>query len=363
MAPAPKRPMGVTFKQSPPVDFSKQYSAYWLKGKHILITGAASGFGLGFVKEWASAGASVVIADINAKKGEQIIVELKKECQNENIWFVKCDVRVWAEQVAMFEKAVKWSPHGGIDIVVANAGVAGIEPFGMVNEFNPSNPVKPDYRVMDVNLYGVLYTSHLALYYLPRNPGSKACSVDTDPINSPRDRMLLLVGSMASIAPIPSQPLYGSSKHAVLGLFRNLRAQSYVEGVRVNMIAPYFIDTGIIPVPARIILAGGATGKVEDVVDAATRLTADSSILGRCLVIGPKVRVKQLEDGEWEVLPKNSEEGEEKAVWEAHADDFDDSDTFMHRIAGVLNGVAVLRGWQGWATDVLGAFRYGIFGA
>jgi NAD(P)-dependent dehydrogenase (short-subunit alcohol dehydrogenase family) len=361
MVETPKVPMHATFRQSPPIDLKKPYSSYWLKGKHILITGGASGFGLGFVKEWASSGASVVVADVNVKKGEQAVAEVRKEFQNDSVHFIKCDVKNWDEQVAMFKRAVELSPHGGIDIVVANAGVAGTEPFGMINEFDPNNPKKPDYRVVDINLYGVLYTTQLAMYYLPRNPGSTACSIDSDPIEQRRDRMLLLVGSLASIGPIPGQPLYGTSKHAVLGLFRCLRAQSFTEGVRVNMICPYFIDTGIIPAEGRLVLAGGGVGKISDVVDAATRLTADTSILGRALVIGPKVRVKQVEDGGWEVVTKE-EEGEEMAVWEAHAEDFDNAELFMQRMGKILNGVAVLRGWQGWAADVLGAFKYAIFG-
>src|ERR1700761_2924684 len=110
MVESPKVPMGTTFRQSPPVDLKKPYSAYWLKGKHILITGGASGFGLGFVKEWASAGASVVVADINEKKGVQIVAEIRKEFANENVHFIKCDVRDWQQQVDMFKDAVKLSP-------------------------------------------------------------------------------------------------------------------------------------------------------------------------------------------------------------------------------------------------------------
>jgi hypothetical protein len=175
--------------------------------------------------------------------------------------------------------------------------------------------------------------------------------------------MLLLVGSMASLAPIPSQPLYGAAKHAVLGLFRNLRTSSYVEGVRVNLICPYFIETPIMPAISRLMLAGGAVGRVSDVVDAATRLTADSSICGRALMVGPKVKVRQREeDGEWELVSKDEEVGEQRAVWEAYADDFEDSELFMQRIVKILNACAAVRGWQGWASDVWGALKYGIFG-
>lgn len=86
------------------------------------------------------------------------------------------------------------------------------------------------------------------------------------------------------------------------------------------MICPYFIDTPLIEAPGRLLLAGGAMGKPEDVVDAATRLMADTSIMGRALVVGPKVKV----DDDWQLIPKNEDRGQEKAVWECYADDFED---------------------------------------
>jgi NAD(P)-dependent dehydrogenase (short-subunit alcohol dehydrogenase family) len=351
-------------KQSPPVDFSKTYDAKWLKGKHIVVTGGANpdGFGAGFVREWAAAGASLVVGDINVEKGDQTLRNIRKETGNEKVYFVYCDVTDWQSQVDFFKEAVRLSPHGGIDSVVANAGIGGIEPLQTPSNLDAAEPKKPNFKVIDVNLTGVLYTTHLALYWLQRNPGSKPCSVETDPSTNRRDRHILLVGSIASLGPITSQPLYGTAKHGVLGLFRSLRGSSFVDGVRVNMICPYFIETPILNAGARLLLAGAGVGKVDDVVDAATRLTADSSILGRALCIGPKTRVKQQEDGEWIVLPRNSTEGEEKAVWEAYADDYEDVELFTRNLVKILNGVTVLKGWAGWFADIVGAIKYGIFG-
>lgn len=59
-------------------------------------------------------------------------------------------------------------------------------------------------------------------------------------------------------------------------------------------------------------------GKPEDVVDAGTRLMADSRISGRALAIGPRVTV----DGDWQLVPQGTKDGKEIAVWEAYADDF-----------------------------------------
>ncbi|OCK79929.1 NAD(P)-binding protein [Lepidopterella palustris CBS 459.81] len=347
-------------RQSPPIDLSIPYDAAWVKGKTILITGGASGFGAGFVRKWAANGATVIFGDINVEKGDKLARDVQKETGNNNVHFVYCDVTDWQSQVNLFKAAVKLSPHGGIDTVVANAGIAGNDPIQQPGNMDVAEPAKPDFKVADVNFNGVMYTTHLAFFYLPRNPGSKDCSTNSDPATTPRDRHLLFLGSLASLAPFPIQPQYGAAKHAVLGLFRSLRSSSFVQGVRVNLLCPYFIDTPIVTTAARVVLAGSALGKVEDVVDAGTRFTADSRILGRSLVIGPKVNVKQLENGEWVLVAKDSPEGQERAVWEAYAEDWEDSDAFCRALVGILNAAQKARGWTGWAKDMVGAVAYGL---
>jgi NAD(P)-dependent dehydrogenase (short-subunit alcohol dehydrogenase family) len=351
-------PLVSDVRQSPPIDLSKPYNAAWLKDKHIIVTGGASGFGAGFVQEWASHGASVVIGDINDTNGAETAARIRQETGNEHVHFVHCDVRDWQSQVTLFKEAIRLSPHGGIDVVVANAGIAGIEPLHHPHDLSVDEPRKPNFKVIDVNLIGVLYTTQLALFWLKRNPGSRACSPDVDPAAETRDRCILLIGSMASLGPIVSQPLYGTAKHGVLGLFRSLRASAFVEGVRCNILCPYFIDTPMLPAAGKVLLAGGGAGKVEDVVDAGTRLVADSSILGRGLWVGPKARVKQSVNGEWVVVDKSDADGEEKAIWEAYADDFVDSEIFTLRVVRVLNGIVRMRGWTGWIQDMVAAVKF-----
>lgn len=119
------------------------------------------------------------------------------------------------------------------------------------------------------------------------------------------------------------------------------------------MLCPYFIDTPIIPTEGRLLLAGSAMGKSEDVVDAGTRFMADTRICGRALVIGPKVKV----DDEWQLLSKDADV-QEMAVWEAYAHDLDLVEAFNARFIRMLNQVEKARGWIGWMSDVIGAFTY-----
>ncbi|KAB8298551.1 hypothetical protein EYC80_000730 [Monilinia laxa] len=344
-------------RQSGPVDTTAPYDAGWVAGKTIVITGGASGFGEGFFRKWAENGANVIIGDVNNAKGKALVEEVRRSTGNQNLHYLHCDVTNWQSQVDFFRTAAELSPSKGIDSVVANAGITEeIMRFQEPQNLDAPEPPKPNFKAFEVDLLGVLYTAHLALWYLPRNPRSQKANPSTTPGPNTPDRHLLLIGSVASLAPLPGQTLYAVSKHGVLGLFRTLRSTSFANGVRVNMLCPYFIDTPLIPTAGRLILAGGAMGKPEDVVDAGTRLVADTRIVGRALVIGPKVRV----DEELTLLPETSEEGNYKAVWEAYADDLNELEIFGARFVRMLNTVETVRGWGGWAVDVLTALMYPI---
>jgi NAD(P)-dependent dehydrogenase (short-subunit alcohol dehydrogenase family) len=124
---------------------------------------------------------------------------------------------------------------------MANAGIADPDEQLLFedppNYERVENPKPPGLRTYETNLTGVLYTAHLALSYLSRNPGSEQCSLESN--EGKRDRHLLLVASIAGLAGVPGQPLYVAAKHGVVGLFRTLGLTSPMKtGVRVNMINP-----------------------------------------------------------------------------------------------------------------------------
>ena len=321
----------------------------------IVITGGASGFGEAMTRKWVSLGANVVVGDIDAIAGEESVKDIRKATGSQDVHFVQTDVTDWQSQVTLFKKAVNLSHHGGIDAVIANAGVAGIDKFEVPEALDKDSPPKPNLHTVDVNLTGVLYTTHLALFWLPKNPESNPACDSREPEYTLRDRHLLLIGSMASLGPIPSQSLYAVSKHGVLGLFRTIRASSWVHGIRVNLVCPYFIDTPIVPPGARTLLAGGAMGKIEDVVDAATRFTADIQIVGRSLYVGPKMKVVLDQEHKYQ-LAIGGQKGTTRAVWECYAHDFEDSELFGRNLTRLLNQFATLRGWGGWFYDMVGVF-------
>ena len=356
---AVKQSLVARIHQSPPLDFRNMSDDSWVKDKTILITGGASGFGAGFFRRWAAAGANVIIGDINVQKGDQLVRDVRNETGNQNLHFFHCNVTEWQSQVNFFKEAIKVSPHGGIDTVVANAGIVDAEAkLEEPKNLDAAYPPPPNLAVLDVNLTGVVYTTHLALFYLPRNPGSTPADPNCDPSRTNRDRHIILISSIAGLLPVPGQALYAASKHAVVGLYRTLRSSSFVHGVRVSLICPYFIDTPLLKGMARALLAGGTMGKAEDVVEAATRFAADPRVVGRAVSVGPKMTIKQEANGEWSLVEGNSEAGKETAIWEIYPHDFEDCDVFQRNMVALMNRVMVVRGWAGWISDMIGALTY-----
>ncbi|KJZ75739.1 hypothetical protein HIM_04896 [Hirsutella minnesotensis 3608] len=218
--------------QSRPVDVSQPYDASGLRGKTVVLTGGANGLGAAMACAWAALGAHLAVGDVDDAAGEALVAELRRRHPDCACLYQHCDVTDWEQQVALFDAAVRMSPRAAVDIVVPNAGILlaaeGIrfeEPVAQADGAATAAPARPNTAVLDVNVVGVAYTAHLALHHLARNP-------------SP-DRCLLLVGSFASLAPLPGQAQYTMSKHAVAGLFRSLRSTASIRhGIRVNMVAP-----------------------------------------------------------------------------------------------------------------------------
>lgn len=246
-----------------------------IAGKNILITGGsfafnssyghrltctgAGGLGRAMAVKFLAAGANVTIGDLDVKAGEAFARTTRA------LEFRKCNVLSWEEQLALFQYA--FDRRGGIDIVVANAGVTE-RGFAFTDDLD-----KPALMTLNINLQAQFYTAKLAHYFLRRNPEGYG-----------RDRALLLVGSMASVGEIPGAPEYTASKHGMLGLMRSIRRTAPADGIRVNSIHPWFVETGIIDEGVKMLLAGTKYADINDVVTAIMILSTNSHN-GRALAI------------------------------------------------------------------------------
>lgn len=226
-----------------------------LRGKVALVTGAGSGLGKAVATALADADAIVVCADIDEDSGRATADELDTS-------FTAIDVADLDSNQAAVKFAV--DEHGGLDLVHLNAGIAS--PFGLGDDFD----LEGYRKAMSINLDGVVFGFHAARpALLARGGGS-----------------VVATASLAGLAAMPVQPVYGTNKHAVVGLVRALGPAHAHEGIRVNAICPGFADSKIID-PIRDMLGAGGVPIIpaQTVADATLRLFADKDAHGELLVI------------------------------------------------------------------------------
>lgn len=235
------------------------------------------------VREFAAAGAFVTFADVDEKRGKAIEAELNSTqvCSV----FVKCDIRNWDQQKAMFETAKSKSPNNSVDIVIANAGISRSSGDSLWNLDDPNQePTKPDLNIVRVNLDGTLYTWKLAVHYFRKQP-------DTED----RDRCFIITGSMVAWIDSPGNWEYTATKYGLRGFMRTARRSSFEQGIRINYVAPCWIKSAIRTAEYEkwLIDRGVEFGEQVDVAGCMMRIATDKSINGRSLMITPRSVAKE----------------------------------------------------------------------
>ena len=183
------------------------------EGKVAVVTGSAGGIGEAYARALAAEGASVVIADMDADKGELVAKDL-----GEAALFVRTDVSVPDSAAALAAATVE--RFGGIDLLVNNAAIYG----GM--QLDTLLTVDWDYyrRFMSVNMDGALVVTR-ACYKAMRKRGGGAI------VNQSSTAAWLYAG------------FYGLAKVGINGLTQQLAAELGGQNIRVNAIALGPIDT------------------------------------------------------------------------------------------------------------------------
>lgn len=185
------------------------------KEKVAVVTGGASGIGLATTKKLLSEGANVVILDL--KMDEEIINSL-----GENVLYLKCDVSNEENVKNCIEEIIKKFDY--IDYLVANAGIGGSssKPHEVsMDEWN---------KVISVNQTGIFLLNKYVINEMLKS--GKGAVVNTS-------SMYGLVGSTTSFA-------YSASKGAINQMTRSLALTYARENIRVNAIAPGYVDTPIL---------------------------------------------------------------------------------------------------------------------
>ncbi|EIM84945.1 NAD-P-binding protein [Stereum hirsutum FP-91666 SS1] len=273
-----------------------------VQDKVVIVTGGASGIGKESCILFAQYGAKIVIGDVDEKAGMGVVENITSA--GGDAVFIRCDVTSWDDQVSMFELAL--SRYGSVDVVVVNAGILDKLTDSWTGELKGSDGrlQPPSLKVIDVNVYGALYTIRLALYYFVKK-------------STPQDlKSLVVMGSLASWISLPfGPPLYGASKHAMLGTMRNLSAslpgQPETKHIRVSCIHPWYADTNILDTPTKLFVAGVPLAPVLRIAYAIFNAATDPdmSTSGSAYLLlddGPVLRLEKevMKSGVYEVMNK-----------------------------------------------------------
>lgn len=188
-----------------------------LKDKVVLVTGASRGIGRALAVRFAEEGATVVA---NYNSSEEAANELKDEMSAKgcNIDLIKADVSSATESEKMIDIVVE--KYSGMDILVNNAGIRKDMYLAMMSEDDWDD-------VIDTNLKSI--------YHL--------CKWTSRAMISKRSGIIINVSSVSALRGVGGQTNYSASKGGMLAFTRSLADELAPYGIRVNAVAPGFIET------------------------------------------------------------------------------------------------------------------------
>jgi NAD(P)-dependent dehydrogenase (short-subunit alcohol dehydrogenase family) len=209
-----------------------------MKDSVALVTGAASGIGAAVARKLAAAGARVALLDVDEARGRALAEEVGGR-------FVRCDVsqpEQWRDALAVCDADL-----GVPDYAHLNAGVMSVpadEPFLPLDKL----PLERYRRIVGVNLDGVVFGLQALLPRMRAHGGA-----------------VTVTASLVGLVPLPVDPMYAATKHALVGLVRSVAAAEAESPLRINAICPGGVDTPIVPAALRA--AGLAMMPVEVLAD------------------------------------------------------------------------------------------------
>ena len=191
-----------------------------LKGRWVLVTGAASGIGHETVLAFARNGANILAIDLDEARlteTRQLVEAMQVRC-----FAYGCDVSDVAavEELRQRVEADSGPPH----VLINNAGIGFLGPF-------LKTPESAWRAVFGVNVMGIVHMSRAFL------PGMIAAA---------DDRSLVNIASAAGLQPVPNLSAYSASKHAVMGLSDTLAMELHDTRIAVTVVCPGIINTAIV---------------------------------------------------------------------------------------------------------------------
>jgi NAD(P)-dependent dehydrogenase (short-subunit alcohol dehydrogenase family) len=186
-----------------------------LRGQRVLITGAARGIGAELARQLAAQGTRLALIGLEPEKMKAVA----ERC-GEDTFVKECDVSDNERVVECVNAAAE--VLGGLDVVVANAGIAAGGPMR-------NQDLRSWERVIEINLLGVMYTDRAALPHLERSRG-----------------YLLNIASTAAALRGPGMSSYCAAKAGVEALSDCLRIEMLPYGVQIGVAYFLFLDTDMV---------------------------------------------------------------------------------------------------------------------
>lgn len=188
--------------------------------KVVIVTGAGSGIGEATALLFAKEGAKVVVSDINAEAGTDVVKRIEKSGGTAS--FFKADVASAAENKSLVDYTIK--TYGKLDIAVNNAGIGG--------EANKIVDMSLEgwHRVIDVNLHSIFYGMKYQIQAMLQNGKGSIVNISS---------ILGSVGFEGSAG-------YVAAKHAAIGMTKTAAMEYSAKGIRVNAVGPGFVETPLL---------------------------------------------------------------------------------------------------------------------
>ena len=228
-----------------------------LTGRSALITGASRGIGLACAISFAKAGATVFLNGRDAGRTELAVQDVIVATGGD-VRPCIFDITDRPAMKAAFEQIAK---GGGLDILVNNAGIMRDALIGM------TTPAMTE-EVYAVNVFGAIAASHFGARLMQRRKSGS----------------IINIGSIVGVRGNEGQSVYASSKAAVTGLTLSLAKELAPSGIRVNAVAPGFIETDLtsnLPeakaMSIRADIGMGRAGTGDDVANVCLFLASDLS--------------------------------------------------------------------------------------
>jgi len=197
-----------------------------INGVSAIVTGGASGIGAAAARQLAAKGAKVVVADLNAEKGEALAAEIGGV-------FVSVDVTDTAQIQAAVEKALELGPLWAL---VNSAGIGWAQrTIGKDGEYGSAHDLDAFKKVIAINLIGTFDAIRLAATAMSRH----------EPDADGQRGAIVNMASVAAFDGQIGQASYSASKGGVVGMTLPIARDLSASGIRVNTIAPGLIDTPI----------------------------------------------------------------------------------------------------------------------